>query len=258
MKRIVIIGSGGVAESFARAISRCEEYKLVQIYGRNISRVDAISREMGVQIYDSLRDANIYIVAVSDRAIGEVTSSLNIPHSAIVAHTAGGVDISQIPHPRRGVIYPLQSFTPGREVDMRVAPLFVEGADEEVTAEIEELARAISSRVKRMDSSTRKELHMCGVFASNFVNTIYGAAAEIAHDAGISFDLLKPLIQECCDKAIASDDPHKVQTGPAVRGDIATQEGHISLLKQKGEQGEELIEIYKILSKRIWETSKKM
>ncbi len=254
MRRVIIIGSGGVAEALAKGISACEDLQLIQIFGRNEERVKQLSKGVNCGVNRELQSADIYIVAVSDRAISQVTESLSFPASSNVAHTAGSVEMESIYHPKRGVLYPLQSFTSGRDVDLREVPFFVEGSSPEVEREIDSVARALSGNVMQMDSSGRKTLHLCGVFASNFVNAIYSSAADIAQRAGIPFGLLKPLIQESCQKALSTSNPREMQTGPAVRGDLATQQRHIEMLKDD----ERLQEIYKILSLHIWETSKKM
>ncbi|MFR9553142.1 MAG: Rossmann-like and DUF2520 domain-containing protein [Rikenellaceae bacterium] len=254
MKRVVIIGSGGVAEALSRGVAECENLTFVQVYGRNRQRVAEVSQLVSCPIYDSLQDADIYIVAVSDRAVEEVTRSLSFPEQSVVVHTAGSVAMDAIDHPKRGVLYPLQSFTPGRRITISEVPFFVEGADEHTTQIIEQVANKLSTNVMRMDSEGRKTLHLCGVFASNFTNAIYATAADIARSAEIPFDLLKPLIKETCDKAVSVENPRTVQTGPAVRGDIKTQQRHMDML-----QGNDNLEkIYKILSLQIWETSKKM
>ena len=55
-------------------------------------------------------------------------------------------------------------------------------------------------------------------------------------------------------KAAAGDDRRAGQTGPAVRGDRATQERHLALLA-----GDPLLEtIYRTITQSIWETSKKI
>ncbi len=254
MKRVVIIGSGGVAEALSGGVAQSENLTLVQVYGRNTQRVVEISHLANCPIYDTLQVADIYIVAVSDRAVGEVTHALNFPTNSVVVHTAGSVAMDAIDHPRRGVLYPLQSFTPGRKIKIKDVPFFVEGVDEQTTQLIEQVAGELSPSVMRMNSEGRKTLHLCGVFASNFVNAIYASSADIARSADIPFDLLKPLIRESCDKAMSVENPRTVQTGPAVRGDIETQQRHIDMLR-----GDENLEkIYKILSLQIWETSKKM
>ncbi|MFR9602478.1 MAG: Rossmann-like and DUF2520 domain-containing protein [Rikenellaceae bacterium] len=254
MREVTIIGSGGVAEALAKGIAANKELRLKQIYGRNEARTKELSRAVGCENYPTLLAADIYIVAVSDRAIEELTQKFSFPTHSIVVHTAGSVAMEAIAHPRRGVLYPLQSFTAGREVDTTTVPFFVEGSTPEITAEIEEIAQALSQNVMRMESEGRKKLHLCGVFASNFTNAIYASAAQIAQSAQIPFALLKPLILETCHKALSVEDPRTVQTGPAVRGDKETQNKHLEMLKKD----ENLEKIYKILSKQIWETSKKM
>ncbi|MEX0361453.1 MAG: DUF2520 domain-containing protein, partial [Allomuricauda sp.] len=61
----------------------------------------------------------------------------------------------------------------------------------------------------------------------------------------ISFDLLKPLIQETSNK-IMSLPPKEAQTGPALRGDEKSMNQHLSLISDHTEQ-----EIYRLLSKAI-------
>ncbi len=140
MIRVIIIGSGGVAEALAKGIARCESLELVQVWGRNQGRVEAISREAGCALCDKIQEADIYIIAVSDRAIEEVSSGVDFASEAIVIHTAGSVEMSKIAHPRRGVLYPLQSFTSGRVVDLSEVPFFVEGSCVEVASIIVEVA----------------------------------------------------------------------------------------------------------------------
>ncbi len=82
---------------------------------------------------------------------------------------------------------------------------------------------------------------------------MYGAAGRVLRDADIPFDVLGPIIRETAAKAAASGDPASVQTGPAVRGDRATQERHCELLADDPE----LTTIYKLISEQIWRISKK-
>ncbi len=248
MIRVTVIGSGGVAESLALAVSRSAELSLEQVFGRNAERVAHISQRCGVSPSDEFRDADVYILSVSDRAIAEVCSSLVFPDEALVVHTAGSVGEEVISHPRRGVLYPLQTFTVGCEVDMSDVPIFIEGCEL-----VREVAESLSSRVVEMDSKGRQQLHLCAVFACNFVNSMYATSATLAQRANIPFEYLKPLIAESCRKALSVADPRTVQTGPARRGDVEVQQRHLSMLND-----ENLENIYKILSLQIWETSKKM
>lgn len=258
MKNIVLIGSGNLAEALARAISRTEGATLLQIFARNAKRGTALALENGTAWSSDPRElaaADLYILAVSDAAITTLAESLPIPAEAAVVHTAGGIGIEALParFDRRGVLYPLQTFTQGRSVDFAKIPLFVEGNDDSFTSELEAFARNLSRTVYRADSDRRVRLHLVAVFACNFVNHLYALGGEILHGTELPFDVLKPLIAETAAKAVDSGDPHRVQTGPAVRGDLPTLRRHEAALAHDPR----LLRIYESLSQDIWETSKK-
>lgn len=257
MNRVVIIGSGNLAEALAKAIDK-SDLLLCQIFARNIQhgrRLADMTHTLWSDNPAELAAADVYILAVSDSAVSELASTLPIPVSAIVMHTAGSVSLNAIPSKflRRGVFYPLQTFTKGREVDFSQIPIFIESATEELRRDIEIFAHKISHTVIYADSDLRSKVHLSGVFACNFVNYMYTVGEKIVTKAGLPFDILKPLIAETAAKAIASASPTGTQTGPAVRGDVQTQARHRRMLTSDAE----LEEIYSILSKNIWETLKK-
>lgn len=261
--RIVLIGSGNLAEQLALALA-ASEAGLVQIYGRNRERAALLGRLCGVPYTSEpaqVVEADLYLVAVSDRAVESATGPLSIPEGALVAHTAGSIAIRQLPHRRCGAFYPFQTFTQGRRVDFREIPIFVESTDKEGLAVLKEVAAQISDHVFEADCDQRRRIHLAGVFAANFVNALYGVGEELMRKAGFGFEELKPLIGEVARKAAGADHPRQVQTGPAVRGDSAVLEIHARLIDeifgtQNGET-EKLKNIYHEISKQIWETSKR-
>lgn len=258
MERIVIIGSGNLAEALARAVAR-SGLKLVQIFARNARRGEAVAALAATQWTADpagLAEADIYLIAVSDRAVAEVAAALPIPAGAVVAHTAGSVPLEALParFARRAVFYPLQTFTKGREVDFSQIPVFLETDDETLRPELEAFARRLSHTVIWADSACRAKVHLSAVFACNFVNHMYAVAERIVRSAGLPFDVLKPLIAQTAAKALDAASPADVQTGPAVRNDAETRARHCALL-----DGElQLKNIYSIISNSIWETSKKI
>ncbi len=97
LKRIVLIGSGNLAEAIAPALKRAG---LIQIFARNGARAEAIARRCGVawsSCPDELAEADLYLIAVVDRAVTEVARSLTVPRGAVVAHTAGSVGLQALP-----------------------------------------------------------------------------------------------------------------------------------------------------------------
>ena len=257
IRSVVIIGSGNLAEALARAVA-ASPLGLRQVFGRNRDRVAAVaalSGTVGESDPSRLARADIYLIAVSDAAVAEVASSLPIDAAAVVAHTAGSVPVDALARfPRRAVFYPFQTFTKGREVDFSEIPILVETASPDLRGEVEAFARCLSRTVLYADSALRGQVHLAGVFACNFANHLFELGGEVLRRAGVWADLLRPLIAETTAKALAAARPAAVQTGPAVRGDLPTQERHLRLLADDAL----LSDIYRLITQSIWETSRKI
>ena len=252
IRRITVIGSGNVAEALALNIAGAWGVELVEVVARNAERGEAIAMAAGcdfVEMGDKVAQADLYIIAVSDRAVAEVAEAMELSEEAIVVHTAGSVELSALGRGRRGVFYPFQTFTAGRAIDLSDVPIFIEGSDEATTAALEAFAEQLSSKVYRADSHRRREIHLSGVWACNFVNALYGVAADVLHEReGLSFEVLQPLILETAHKAAEAVHPAAVQTGPARRGDSEVMARHEAMLTDKPE----LQEIYRLISEEIY------
>jgi predicted short-subunit dehydrogenase-like oxidoreductase (DUF2520 family) len=150
-----------------------------------------------------------------------------------------------IPSVRRGVFYPLQTFSLDRNVDFRKIPLFLEARTEEDMALLAQLASAISDTHMPMDGERRKTLHLAAVLCCNFVNHLYSISHDILAEQGIPFSTLFPLMEETLDKVRALS-PREAQTGPAVRWDENVMQSHLSMLANPIHR-----EIYRLLSESI-------
>lgn len=258
MKRIVVIGSGNVAEALVRAFCRAGNPP-VQIFARDRDKAMRVSSLCGCPFTDvpeELAEADMYVIAVSDRAIRQVAVKLNFGDTAVVAHTAGSVGLDVFPQEirNRAVFYPLQTFTKGRDVDFRDVPLLVEANNPYSLETVRGVAETVSDKVSVVDSEKRMQIHCAAVFVNNFANYMYTIGEELIKDAGLDFSMLKPLLRETADKALDAASPRDVQTGPAVRNDFETRSKHIEMLMQKP-----LIKnMYINISNNIWETSKKI
>ena len=250
-RKVTIIGSGNVAEAFAKALREsCN--RVVQVYARNRERGEAVASFANAEWCNTpseLKAADLYLICVSDKAVAEVAASLPFPQGAIVAHTAGCGTLDMLPKSaRRAIIYPFQTFSVGRNVDFKRIYIFTEAQDEATLAEAREFAATLSNCVADADTALRAKIHLTGVLASNFVNNMYATAAEVLAEAGLPFDVVAPVIAETAAKAVDSGNPAKGQTGPAVRGDVSTMERHRILI------GENTLlrTIYDKISENIW------
>ena len=252
--KIALIGTGNVAWSLARAIDRLGDYTLSAVYGRDITKarevIGNLSGHDAIAV-DSIRaiprDTDIYVIAVKDSAIEAVADSVPPDRSgALWLHTAGGVGVSVLARvsSMHGVLYPLQTFTRGIDVDFKDVPLFIEGSTPEAICRIEHLANALSTVVAHADSLRRRKMHVAAVFGCNFANFMWTMAQELMEQNGMTFEMLRPLIDETLRKAYAIS-PMEGQTGPARRHDCRLVNSHLSLLD--GDKAE----LYKMLSKSI-------
>jgi predicted short-subunit dehydrogenase-like oxidoreductase (DUF2520 family) len=231
---IVIIGTGNVAAVLGRKF-RSAGHKISQVVGRNSKLASALAYEWDTVStnYDSQvsRNAEIYIVAVSDEAIGKVMANISLPEK-VVAHTAASVPANVLKNVTKhyGVFYPLQSLR--REMNSNIdIPIFFDGADEITKNKLEKLAHSISSeKVTEADDKARAKLHVAAVVVGNFVNHLYALAEDYCRREGLDFKQLLPLIDETA-RRIHDMPASTTQTGPAIRHDKETIQRHLILLK---------------------------
>lgn len=253
MVSIVIIGSGNVAQHLITAILQSNEIELIQVFSRQKETVShLISLDKIVSDYDKIKEADLYIIAISDNAIGDISSKLPFKNRLVV-HTSGSMPMEILDSKnRRGVFYPLQTFTKNKPVNFKEIPICLEAENVNDFKIIETVAQTISSTVQSISSEQRKALHVAAVFVCNFVNHLYKIGNDICEENQLSFDLLKPLIVETAQKIIHLS-PENAQTGPAKRNDTTTLNAHLNFLSDKNQK-----EIYKLLTKSIIDHGKKL
>ncbi|MBD5334080.1 MAG: DUF2520 domain-containing protein [Bacteroides sp.] len=245
--KIVIVGAGNVATHLAPALSFSGCGDVVQVYSRSQESASELASKIpGAEaVSDPCRivtDADIYLISVSDDAIPAVVDAL--PRTdALYLHTSGSVGMEALStlSDRYGVFYPLQTFSKGVSLDVAKVPLFIEGANDGVEAEIREFASKLFESIYHADSETRKKMHISAVFACNFTNYLWTLAADLLSRDGLPFDVLRPLLEETLRKALVNS-PAASQTGPASRGDRRVTDGHLALLDGKER------EIYSLLT----------
>lgn len=243
---IVIIGTGNVAYHLAGMFT---EYRIPvrQVFGRNEAALAEISSHHSIPVSTSeLDDADLYLIAVSDHAVEEVSKMVR-KSDCIVAHTSGSLPVEVLHgNYRKAAFYPLQTFSKAKRPDFGSIPFFVETNDAADERILTELAGKISKNVMSSTFEKRKYVHLTAVFACNFVNHLFSRAKEIADKQNIPFDYFKPLIEETVEK-ISFLEPRAAQTGPAVRND-----GRILKLHEELLEGTPL-ELYRIMNKSIKE-----
>ena len=213
MIKVSIIGEGNVATHLGK--------KLKVRFSKDINKID--------------RASDVFILAVKDDAIADAAKKLQVKNK-IILHTSGSVNMDVVKKYSRnfGVLYPLQTFSKKRKINLSEIPVCVEGSNKRTEKIVFSLASQISGRknVHIINSKQRKILHLSAVFANNFSNHMFAIAESILKKEKLPFDLLKPLILETANKACQMN-PREAQTGPARRKDKKIIQEHLKMLSQK-------------------------
>ena len=231
--RVVIIGAGNVATVLGCIIKK-NGHRILQIAGKNIETAKALADELSCPfaIDPNAIDltADIYLIAVTDSSIKEISEQLKL-NNKLVVHTAGSVskEILKNISSNYGVLYPLQSLRK-EQIEMQGnIPLLLDANTTESLYMLQSFAKSLSVNVSFANDELRLKLHVAAVLVSNFTNHLYTLAAEYCTGESIDFTLLSPLIEETALR-LRRHQPAEMMTGPAVRGDIKTIERHLGML----------------------------
>lgn len=257
MIKVSIIGSGNVAQHLITAFQEIQKsgskMELVQVYARNKETLTHLLDPNQITIaIEDLSDADVYIIAVSDDAIATISQQLSFKNRLVV-HTSGSASLDVLDKAnRKGVFYPLQTFTKNKPVDFSSIPICIEAENATDFQLIDTVAKLISNKVFAINSQQRRALHVAAVFVNNFANHLYQIGNDICEENQIPFAILHPLIAETAQK-IMTLSPNLAQTGPAIRNDEKTIEAQQAFIADKNQ-----LTIYKILTQSIQNNGKKL
>ena len=209
--------------------------------GRAGGAIAARLRERGLSVTagrDALADADLMLLAVPDEAIADVAGRISI--GPWVAHVSGATSLTALdPHERRFSVHPLQTLTADR------GPEQLDGAWAAVTAETDEaaaaanwLAETLGLRPFPLADAEKPLYHAGAAMASNFLVTLYRAAARLLEETDAPSEALVPLMMRTIENGFAL-------TGPIARGDWSTVEAHLDAL---AERAPDLVPLYRALA----------
>ena len=249
MISVVILGAGNIATHLFNVFEQSDHIHVKQWYNRTIDHLNHYKNKVDItDDLSTLEEADLYIIAVSDDVVARVSTKLPF-ENRLVVHTSGTVNIHDLDKKnRRGVFYPLQSFSKAAPIDFANVPICIEALDKTDFKTLKYLAKTIGSPSYKINTDQRRSLHLAAVFVNNFTNQLYRIAHEITESQGVEFDVLKPLILETA-KKVQDLSPYMAQTGPAKRNDKKTLKKHLDLLKNEHHRA-----VYELLTQSIQNT----
>jgi len=184
-------------------------------------------------------DADLLLIAVSDRAIDQVAELIPASTRSIIFHASGAK-----PSVRGGFsLHPLKALPPvGEASDLNDSLLVFEGRHRDVAQSV---ALNIGARFAEVSREVKVRYHAAAVFGSNYIAALLDIAQQ---HLGIenARDDLAALARSAIENWRAHDDVRRF-TGPAARGDDEVIERHLAALA--GEP--QVAEIYRLLAAEI-------
>ncbi len=243
---IGIIGAGGVGQAIARRLSEVgHRVYLVHRPYQTVTDEGIIAlTDWQALPWSQLR---ALLLCVRDSQIAPLAEAIrqkagdHLP----IGHTAGSVSIEALEgFARRGVLYPLQTFSQGVSIKWGQFPIFCEG--DRFFFDLAVNLSGDAHKVYEANSQERLRLHIGAVFVANFTNAFVGIAQRIIQPEW-DYTIYLPLLRSVVEK-LHSLSPQEAQTGPACRGDEVTIQKHLAYLRG---HWSELVRLYEGISRYI-------
>lgn len=241
IQSISFIGAGHVATHFAKAFFAAG-IQIDSIVNRRLSTAKSLAvqvKAVATTSYKKLnKNSDLYIVAVPDDVIMDVISQLSnqLDTSAQVIHTSGATSIEFINthFSNAGVLWPPQSLSKQKDIIFNTVPVCYGARTAKMKKALHQLIVKVTPHIQEVSDQQKLALHLAAVFANNFTNHMYSIAYDLCLQHKLDFKLLYPIILETSQKII-DEQPHLMQTGPAIRDDQSSIKKHLGLLKSHKE-----------------------
>lgn len=236
-----VFGCGKLGTAIARKLIELGESLFV--CNRSDKPILKDLRKSGIRVYDTISEipsiADVNFLVVSDPAIAPLAKKIAENKADLENHFfahCSGVEDPRLLFPLSdagaGVCaaHPYQTFYRYRSDVFGDVPWLIEGENLEPILEFVEKTGGKSIVAKEIDSESRILYHCSAVTASNFMNAILAAAADMLEMSGTAS---KSIIRKICETTLANNLENAEEfplTGPIARKDAATVEKHLKAL----------------------------
>jgi predicted short-subunit dehydrogenase-like oxidoreductase (DUF2520 family) len=244
-RQIGIIGTGRVASAIGTALARHCDDPLV-VWGRDGGNASAAAAAIGrartaPAIEEMARICDLLILAVSDDALEACVGALaaaGAPASGFVCHMSGKSGAALL-HPlevqgwRTAAIHPAMTFTGNPQAEIRQmsgAHFVVTCGSQEALDEARLIVAMLGGVAVSIAEAHRPLYHAALCHGANHLVTLITGACEALGRAGAEdpAGLLAPLARAAMENALSRGIAGL--SGPLLRGDAGTIEGHIAAL----------------------------
>ncbi len=201
--RLAVVGRGRLGTAIAGALRTQPQFDLAGPLGRG----------------DGVAGCDAVLLCVPDREIAAAAAALP-KGRLIVGHCSGATGLEPLAGHEAFSLHPLMTVSEA-ETRFRGATAAID-ADTDRALELAILiARALEMEVVRVAPGDRVAYHAAASIASNFLLTLEAAAERLATTAGVTRQMLAPLVRATVENWVDVG-AERALTGPVARGDEAT------------------------------------
>lgn len=227
--KISIIGAGKAAHFIAQRFLE-NNHQIVEVYNRSEDKGKVFAATYNATFVSEINqlssDIDALFIVVKDDAIVAVSNEIK-DKNIFQIHCSGSLALNALNTEYAAVIWPIYSINASQlRSDI---PLMIEAKALNLN-KAKEIAQVISPIIEIVQLEQRAILHLTAVITNNFINHLLAISKDILDKEHISFDVLKPIIEQTVQSSM-NNDPQNMQTGPAIRNDQQTMEQHLQLLK---------------------------
>jgi len=263
---VFIVGAGVVGTALAARMVRAG-IPVAGLHGRQADQSDAASASSGVltstgEIPEILSRSDVVIISVRDARIREVVDRLvrekRLRKDQVLLHTSGANASGDILGAARGevralgTLHPLVSFADPRLAaeGLRTVAFGIEG-DPVARRLAGTLVRLLGAHAVVLASRDLPLYHAGAVFVSNFVVALADLGRSLLVEAGVpaadALPALIPLMTSVVQNLAEVGLPGAL-TGPVERGDVASVERHLEVLRQRAPH---VVDLYRVLGRDV-------
>lgn len=259
--RACLIGPGRAGGSLALAWHRAGVMRFEAVHARHPGH--PVAERLGcpaVTAFSALPQADLWIVAVPDRAIAEVARQLAAhrprPAAGVAMHLSGALS-SDVMAPLRDVGVAVASGHPLRSFPVLDHNLAFEGTwcgvegDDAALALIEDSFAALGGNCFRLDASAKTAYHGAAVLAGNALVGLADAAISSWRAAGLSEHTARAVFADLAGGVVQNVAKHgapQALSGPLSRGDLETVSTQLAELDARDPGA---AAVYRSLSRRV-------
>ncbi len=249
-KTVSIIGAGVVGSAVGHLL-RQRGYRVKGVVARDLEEARRAAEfigegEPGTDTVEAAKGADWVLITTPDRSIksacDKIAAGGGFDRGALVVHFSGALGSDALKSAsdagaRAVSVHPMQSLASAEQAvaNLQGSYFSIEG-EPDAMAEGAELVEALGGLRVVIPSEQKALYHAGAAIASNYLVAVVDFAVRVYEELGISRDeatkAVMPLIRGTVNNIERVGVPDAL-TGPIARGDVATVEGHLEVLKKK-------------------------